>query len=113
IINENSGAIIATLANEGGTDEVWFNEGDGHYLLAQPGICGACAAGSLQALGVVDAVNHQVDQSVPTVDGTGRAGSVAADPHTNKVFIPIRANNGTVCSSVTGKTSDDALGCIA
>ena len=113
IINENSGAIIAKLANEGGTDEVWFNEGDGHYLLAQPSICGACLAGSFQALGVVDAVNHREDQSVPTVDGTGRAGSVAADPHTNKVFVPIRASNGTVCSSVTGNTSDDALGCIA
>jgi hypothetical protein len=114
IINENSGAIIATLANEGGTDEVWFNPGDGHYFLGQSGICGACAAGSFQALGVVDAVKHSVDQSIPTVDGTGRAGSVAADPNTNKVFVPIRANNNnTVCSSVTGVHADDIRGCIA
>ncbi len=115
IINENSGAIIATLANEGGTDEVWFNPGDGHYLLPQPGSCGTCVVGTFQHLGVVDAVNHQVDQSVKTVDGTNRAGSVAADPLTNKVFVPIRgdANLSTVCSSVTGKTADDVRGCIA
>jgi hypothetical protein len=114
IINENSGAIIARLKNEGGSDEVWFNEGDGHYFLGETGNCGACAPGSFAKLGVVDAVNHHADQSIPTVDGNaGRAGSVAADPHTNKVFLPARADGvSTICSSISGKPADNARGCI-
>ena len=115
IINENSGAIIARLKNEGGSDEVWFNEGDGHYFLGETGNCGTCAPGSFARLGVVDAVNHHADQSIPTVDGNaGRAGSVAADPHTNKVFLPARADGvSTICSSISGKPADNARGCIA
>jgi hypothetical protein len=114
IINENSGAIIARLKNEGGSDEVWFNEGDGHYFLGETGNCGACAPGSFAKLGVVDAVNHHADQSIPTVDGNaGRAGSVAADPHTNTVFLPARADGvSTICSSISGKPADNARGCI-
>jgi hypothetical protein len=115
IINENSGAIIARLANQGGSDEVWFNPGDGHYFLGETGNCGTCAPGTFAQLGVVDAVNHHVDQSVPTVDGAaGRAGSVAADPHTNKVFLPARADGvSTICSSISGNPADNARGCIA
>ena len=114
IINENSGAIIARLANQGGSDEVWFNPGDGHYFLGETGNCGTCAPGTFAQLGVVDAVNHHVDQSVPTVDGAaGRAGSVAADPHTNKVFLPARADGvSTICSSISGNPADNARGCI-
>ena len=34
IINERSGAVVGRLPDLGGNDEVWFNEGDGHYFLA-------------------------------------------------------------------------------
>ena len=34
IIDERNGHVIKTLANQSGADEVWFNEGDGHYFLA-------------------------------------------------------------------------------
>jgi hypothetical protein len=114
IINENSGAIIARLANQGGSDEVWFNPGDGHYFLGETGNCGTCAPGTFAQLGVVDAVSHHADQSVPTVDGAaGRAGSVAADPHTNKVFLPARADGvSTICSSLSHDPKDNARGCI-
>ena len=113
IINENSGAIIARLENQGGSDEVWFNPGDGHYFLAETNNCGTCALGTFAQLGVVDAVNHHVDQLVPTVDGTGRAGSVAADPHTNQVFLPARADGvSTICSSLSHNPADNARGCI-
>ena len=119
IINENSGAIIARLANQGGSDEVWFNPGDGHYFLGETGNCGnqsgICAPGTFAHLGVVDAVNHHVDQLVPTVDAAaGRAGSVAADPLTNTVFLPARADGvSTICSTISGNAADDARGCIA
>jgi hypothetical protein len=35
IIDERNGAILATLPNESGSDEVWFNPGDDHYFLAR------------------------------------------------------------------------------
>ena len=34
VINLNSGAIIGTLADEAGADEVWFNPGNNQYFLA-------------------------------------------------------------------------------
>jgi len=116
VINETSGAIIARLANEGGSDEVWFNPGDGHYFLGETGNCaGPCVPGSFAQLGVVDAAKLSVDLSIPTVDGAaGRAGSVAADPHHNKVFLPARADGvSTICSSLSGNPADNARGCIA
>jgi hypothetical protein len=113
IINEHSGAIIAVLHNESGADEVWFNEGDGQYFLAR-----SSADGPNQLLGVVDALGHREDQSVPIAkSGTINAHSVAADPHQNQVYVPIPGANtafpagvSTVCSSVGGS---DTQGCIA
>jgi hypothetical protein len=113
IINEDSGAIIATLHNESGSDEVWFNEGDGHYFLAR-----SSATGASQFLGIVDASQLSEDQSIFTSTKTiaGRnAHSVAADSKRNQVYVPIPAGNSTVCSSVSvpGHKGDDAQGCIA
>jgi hypothetical protein len=108
IINERSGEVVAALPNEGGCDEVWFNEGDDHYFLAR-----SAAVGPNQLLGVVDARDHHEDQSVFTAHKTipGRnAHSVAADPVMNQVYVPIPAGVSTVCSSAGGS---DALGCIA
>lgn len=108
IINERSGAVIATLPNEGGPDQVWFNEGDDHYFLAR-----SAAVGPNQLLGVVDARNHDEDESVFTANKTiaGRnAHSVAADPIFNQVYVPIPAGVSTVCSSAGGS---DANGCVA
>ncbi len=104
IINARSGAVIATLANEGGPDEVWFNEGDDHYFLAR-------SAATPQQLGVVDARGHHEDASV-VIAAAGRpnAHSVAADPVLNQVYVPIPAAHSTVCGSAGGS---DAQGCIA
>ena len=50
VIDDRNGHVIKTLANELGSDMVWFNEGDGHYFLAR-----SSAFGTNQLLGVVDA----------------------------------------------------------
>jgi hypothetical protein len=50
VVDERTGAFLATLANESGSDEVWFNPRDDHYFLAR-----SAAAGPYQLLGVVDA----------------------------------------------------------
>jgi hypothetical protein len=116
IINTQSGTVIATLANEGGSDEVWFNDGDSQYFLANSGP----SYSSNQLLGVVDAWSHQTDPSVTTgikngVGGVTRGGnhSVAADPVMNQVYVPISStsnlpgDSSAVCG--VGKTN----GCIA
>lgn len=120
IIDDRNGHVIKTLANESGSDEVWYNEGDGHYFLAR-----SSSFGTNQLLGVVDSdtpgLGHddqpgseiKADADVITANKTiaGRnAHSVAADPVTNQVYVPIPAGVSTVCSS---KGGNDANGCIA
>jgi hypothetical protein len=113
IINARSGSIIATLDNEGGSDEVWFNEGDSQYFLAES----APSFSSNQLLGVIDAWSHQEDKSVVTgiksTATTPRGGnhSVAADPVLNQVYVPIASNSGsTICGTLGGSNT---VGCIA
>lgn len=108
IINEDSGAIIQVLNNESGADEVWYNEGNGHYFLAR-----GAAAGGVPMLGVVDAFRHNADQDVPTGDNEARnAHSVAAGD--NQVYVPIPRGIGTVCGQSTANPPlVDTQGCIA
>ena len=76
IINASSGHVMATLANEGGNDEVWFNPGDGHYALARGQFLPD------EFLGIVDSRFRAQDQSVQTGTANGttrRTHSVAAD----------------------------------
>jgi hypothetical protein len=120
VIDDRNGHVIKTLANESGADEVWYNEGDGHYFLAR-----SSAVGTNQLLGIVDAdtpgLGHdeqpggdiKADADVITANKSiaGRnAHSVAADPNSNQVYVPIPAGVSTVCSSKGGV---DANGCIA
>jgi hypothetical protein len=118
IIDERNGKILATVANESGPDEVWFNEGNNHYFLARSGAAGG---GQLQqALGIIDAGTRVADTGINGIgkvngtDGTKvcppvpnpavppvpptiadpkcvhpSAHSVAADSVTNRTFWPI------------------------
>jgi hypothetical protein len=113
VIDDRNGNIIATVANESGPDEVWFNPGDDHYFLAR-----SSAVGTNQLLGVIDAdnpgpVDVQRDSDAITANKSiaGRnAHSVAADPIMNQVYVPIPAGVSTICGSLGGV---DANGCIA
>jgi hypothetical protein len=91
IIDDRKGDVIATVKNEDGADEVWFNDGDDHYFLARSG--GANA----QQLGVIDTGGKEgisADQSLVTglpntpVSPHGAAHSVAADPILIKCMFP-------------------------
>ena len=96
ILNVKSGAI-ESVAGVGGSDEVWFNSGDGNYYTASRND----PVGPV--LGVIGAEDETLVQIVPTfnvaaVPGpkghpAGTAHSVAADPHNNHVLIPLPANN--------------------
>ena len=106
VIDERNGAVVATLPNESGGDEVWFNPGDDHYFLAR-----SSAVATTQLLGVIDASKLTEDPSVFTAAaGAPNAHSVAADPIFNQVYVPIPAAHSTVCSSAGGS---DTQGCIA
>jgi hypothetical protein len=131
IINARSGAVLSILTGYAGTDEVWFNSGDGHYILPFcPASCRITSSPTPEQIGVFDSTGFRADQTVliastTTTTGTGsmrRTKSVAADPNTNQVYVPIPAIGGgaptflwTICSSApkTVGVPTDAAGCIA
>ena len=125
IIDEGSGAILATIANQSGPDEVWFNPGNLRYFLAR-----SSAGSGFQALGIIDAearvantppgIQTGAPVNNPPSDLHPSAHSVAADSVTGKTFWPIPANPPVgggpqkdtpfrLCSFVGG---DDTKGCI-
>jgi hypothetical protein len=108
IINEHNGHVVATLNNESGSDEVDYNPADNHYFLAES------SHPVNQALGVVDAGPPAREDASVTTGVSADAGhnhSVASDPVTGHVYVPIASNSGsTVCSSAGGS---DSQGCIA
>jgi hypothetical protein len=114
IIDERNGSILATVANESGPDEVWFNPGDNHYFLARSGT----PAQGRQALGIIDALSRVGDTSIDVgpvnVPGTAphpNAHSVAADSVTKRAFFPIPGGLTTLCSA-NNAGGDDSMGCI-
>jgi hypothetical protein len=107
IINKHNGSIVATINQQSGSDEVWFNPGDGLYFLARSG-----AVGATQLLGIIDSVtfaSNSVFTANKNVPGN-TAHSVAADPSLNQVYVPIPAGVSTICGSLGGS---NANGCIA
>jgi hypothetical protein len=89
IMNGTTGAILSTINFVGGADQGWYNPGDGKYYL------GASNMIPGPVLGVIDARSRQWLQNVPT---TGFSHSVAADPNTNHIFVPLGAS--PLCQSL-------------
>jgi len=95
IMDAKTGAIDKAVAGVSGSDEVWFNSGDGRYYLAARGQPGG------PVLGVIDAKRQSLVQVVPTINTAatlhffpaGTAHSLAANSHNNHVFVPLGANN--------------------
>jgi hypothetical protein len=110
IMDDRDGSTIKVITGEGGADEIWYNPGDNHYFFARTGA---------MMLGVVDAgPPPSADPDAATAAGSH---SVAADPHRNQVYVPIRGTMAVpgpskICSSATdhfGHKGSDAFGCIA
>src|SRR5207302_5060895 len=102
IMDARSGDIDADVAGVGGSDEVWFNHGDGRYYTASRD------NPSGPALGVIDAETQTLVQVVPTFNTSftftppspgknktvrATAHSVAVDSHNNHALVPLPANN--------------------
>ena len=83
-----SGRIVARLPEVGGSDEVWFDPRAERYYLA------AVANTGGPVLGVVDA---QTDRWLGNVPTGPHAHSVAADPRSARVLVPVAAGAGSPC----------------
>ena len=83
IFKDFNGAAVATFPEVGGSDEVWYNPGNHTYFLA------ARYANGGSVLGIIDARTNSFLGTVPTGKGSH---SVAADPVTNNVYVPLPAN---------------------
>ncbi len=87
ILNARTGDTT-NVFGVGGSDEVWFNPGDGRYYT------GSRNNPQGPVLGVIDAEDHTLLQVVPTVaPPAGSAHSVAVDPNNNHAIVPLPANN--------------------
>jgi hypothetical protein len=93
LIMNPSGAIVTTIAQVGGSDEVAYDPKLNHYYTAsrnwtadgisQTGVTGATFT---PVLGVIDAATNRWLGNLPTGAGSH---SVAADSATGKVFVPV------------------------
>jgi hypothetical protein len=107
IMDAKTGRIDSVVNGVGGSDEAWFNEGDGRYYTASRN------NPTGPVLGVIDADDQTLVQLIPTLNRPpGTAHSVAANPHNNHVFVPLSANNVFPncldgCIAVFGTPRDD------
>jgi hypothetical protein len=77
---------FANIGNITGSDEVWFNPGDGRYYTGSSrdcGLPGGCPNGGA-VLGVIDGTSVLIEK-IPQSSGSH---SVAADSKRNKIFVP-------------------------
>ena len=82
VISARDGTLLAEIPQVSGSDEIWYNPGDGNYYLAARG--NPTAAGG-PSLGVIDAFTNKFVTNVPTDIS---AHSVAVDAKTNHIFVP-------------------------
>ena len=86
----------ATVNGITGSDEVWFNKGDGRYYLGASRAIKPAGSplGSGAVLGVVDGTSVLIE-TIPTSSGSH---SVAADAKRNHIFVPQVCSNTANCS---------------
>ena len=106
-IIDDVGNVIASFPTDFGTDEAWYNPGDNQYFLGNSSF-------TTPALGVIDA-GHSPSADANATSASG-SHSVAADPFTGRVFVPVNNAAGAaskICSTASGGKIADSQGCIA
>ncbi len=114
IMDARNGSIDRDVFGVGGSDEVWFNSGDGRYYTASR------ANPTGPVLGVIDAKRQVLDQIVPTFSTPltlpaprGTSHSVAVNSRNNHAFVPMPGGNAfgpdclKGCVAVFGTPNDD------
>jgi hypothetical protein len=95
VIDGTSGAILATITNVGGVDEIWYNSGDNRYYVAARDMPNG------PVMGVIDAATNVWLENVTT---NANSHSIAVDSTNNHAFVPLQA--GGIC------TAQSSNGCI-
>ena len=95
-----------------GSDEVWFNKGDGRYYTGSNRNCkttAPCATAPTQAavLGVVDGKTNFLIETIPQSSGSH---SVAADSKRNLIFVPQNAPAARFPAGTGGNGDTTAVG---
>ncbi|HWN48752.1 MAG TPA: hypothetical protein VNO18_02805, partial [Xanthobacteraceae bacterium] len=104
----------AVVVGINGSDEVWFNKGDGRYYLGASAFRKTAASPATPVLGVVDGTSVLIE-TIPTSSGSH---SVAADSRRNLIFVPQVAPAAVVGAGGDTTTNGAAIcgtqnGCIA
>ena len=94
--NNGNGAVVATFSQINGSDQVWFDPTTGRFFVS--GGNNTIGGVASPAIGVIDAATETFLQNIPTVPGN--AHSVAVDPVSGEVFVPLPGGTGnTICPS--------------
>jgi hypothetical protein len=93
VINGTTGAILATITNVGGVDEIWYNSGDNRYYVA------ARDMPSGPVMGVIDAGSNLWLENVAT---NANSHSIAVDSSSNHAFVPMQAGGPCTTQSSNG-----------
>ena len=89
VLSAVNGNLVDRFTSFGGSDEVWFNPGDRNFY---------AAANGNPTGGVLGIVNTTSNSVVGTVRTSSGSHSVAADPLTNHIFVPLTPNpNDPAC----------------
>jgi hypothetical protein len=107
---------FANIGGITGSDEVWFNKGDGRYYTGSSrdcGLAGGCPNGGA-VLGVIDGTSVLIEK-IPQSSGSH---SVAADSRRNTIFVPQSAPVAVVGAGGDGTTVGAGIcgsnnGCVA
>jgi DNA-binding beta-propeller fold protein YncE len=91
ILDATNGTILATVNEVGGSNYVTYNPGDRRFYLGARDMTadGTKNTKKTPFLGIIDAVSMKFIANVPAAPNCK---SVAADPQTNHVFMPLTAS---------------------
>jgi hypothetical protein len=95
-VNAISGKAKLITSKIGGGDEVWYNSGDGHFY-----VTGRDAA-NVQQLGVIDAQDDSLDQTIPV-----SAGPLVAPPPPPVVLPALTAGRNPAASAENNRVFVD------
>ena len=111
VMSALNATVLANIPEVNGSDEVWYNPGDGRFYLGASSNTSTAGTPTGPVLGVIDAETDSWLQNAPS--GAG-AHSVAAYGGNNHIFVPIRAPAAnTTDTTVCAKFGYVGSGCIA
>ena len=103
VANNGAGAIVATFAQIFGTDEIWYDPTTHRFF-----VTGIDSTGHRVFDVISDTTNELLQSVLLPVSPQSNPHSIAVDPVTGNVFVPLAGNT----ASVGGNTAC-AAGCIA